>query len=114
VQTELNSNNNQEVLDTIHEFYEKVSELIKPVVNALKNIMNALTTTFLKAWEEVKFNISFFDKNVSRKRFVKLLMSIGYPRNMANQIAWNYHNKKGKYTILDFMVENRKRKDREV
>lgn len=31
---------------------------------------------------------------ISRKRFVKLLMSIGYQRNEANKIAWRYHEEK--------------------
>ena len=46
---------------------------------------------------------------ISRKRFVKLLMSIGYQRNEANKIVWRYHEEKGKYTFLDFIIESNKK-----
>ena len=51
-----------------------------------------------------------FEKmKISRKRFVKLLMSIGYQRNEANKIAWRYHEEKRKYTFLDFIIESNKK-----
>ena len=55
--------------------------------------------------------MNFFDKNISRKRFIKLLMSVGYQRNTANKIAWKYHKEKGEYTLLDFLIENQKKED---
>lgn len=97
---------------TLHEFANKVKEAIGPVVDALKNIMEVLSDSFLKAWEQVKFNTSFFDNNMSRKRFIKLLMSVGYQRNEANKIAWKLHSEKGHYTILDYMVKVREMEDR--
>lgn len=103
--------NNTELDTLIHEFVENVSEAIKPVIEAIKNIADSLTTAFLAAWKEVKFDINYFDKNISRKRFIKLLMSIGYQRNTANKIAWKYHEEKGEYTLLDFLIENRKKED---
>lgn len=103
--------NNTELNTLIHNFVETASEAIKPVIEAIKNIADSLSTAFLEAWKEVKFSIDFFDKNITRKRFIKLLMSIGYQRNEANKIAWKYHEEKGKYTILDFMIENRKKED---
>lgn len=103
--------NNEELNTLIHNFAETVSEAIKPVIEAIKNIVDSLSTAFLEAWKEVKFSMDFFDKNITRKRFIKLLMSIGYQRNEANKIAWKYHEEKGKYTILDFMIENRKKED---
>lgn len=103
--------NNPELNTLIHNFVETASEAIKPVIEAIKNIVDSLSTAFLEAWKEVKFSMDFFDKNITRKRFIKLLMSIGYQRNEANKIAWKYHEEKGKYTILDFMIENRKKED---
>lgn len=103
--------NNTELDTLIHEFAENVSEAIKPVLEAVKNIMDSLSTTFLEAWKEVKFDMSYFDKNISRKKFIKLLLSIGYQRNTANKIAWKYHKEKGEYTLLDFLIENRKKED---
>lgn len=103
--------NNTELDTLIHEFVENVSEAIKPVLEAVKNIMDSLSTTFLEAWKEVKFDMSYFDKNISRKKFIKLLLSIGYQRNTANKIAWKYHKEKGEYTLLDFLIENRKKED---
>lgn len=103
--------NNTELDTLIHEFVENVSEAIKPVLAAVKNITDSLSTTFLEAWKEVKFDMSYFDKNISRKKFIKLLLSIGYQRNTANKIAWKYHKEKGEYTLLDFLIENRKKED---
>ena len=103
--------NNTELDTLIHEFVETATEAIKPVIEAIKNIVDSLSTAFLEAWKEVKFDINYFDKNISRKKFIKLLMSIGYQRNTANKIAWKYHKEKGEYTLLDFLIENRKKED---
>lgn len=103
--------NNEELTNLVHEFVENVSEAIKPVIEAIKKIADSLSTAFLEAWKEVKFDMSYFDKNISRKRFIKLLMSIGYQRNTANKIVWKYHEEKGEYTLLDFLIENRKKED---
>ncbi len=103
--------NNTELDTLIHEFVENVSEAIKPILEAIKKIADSLSTTFLEAWKEVKFDMNYFDKNISRKRFIKLLISIGYQRNDANKIAWKYHEEKGEYTLLDFLIENQKKED---
>lgn len=102
---------NEELINLVHEFVEKVNEAMRPVLDAIKNIADSLSTAFLEAWKEVKFDMSYFDKNISRKRFIKLLMSIDYQRNDANKIAWKYHEEKGEYTLLDFLIENRKKED---
>ena len=58
---------------------------------------------------QMLYKIFIFEKmKISRKRFVKLLMSIGYQRNEANKIAWHYHAEKGRYTFLDFIKESNK------
>lgn len=103
--------NNTELTTLLNEFCENVNEAIKPVLEAIKNIMDSLSTAFLEAWKEVKFDMSFFEKNISRKRFKKLLMSIGYQRNDANKIVLKYHNEKREYTLLDFLIENKQKED---
>lgn len=103
--------NNTELDTLIHEFVENVSEAIKPILEAIKKLADSLSTTFLEARKEVKFDMNYFDKNISRKRFIKLLISIGYQRNTANKIAWKYHKEKGEYTLLNFLIENRKKED---
>lgn len=103
--------NNSELDTLIHEFVENVSEAIKPLIEAIKRIADSLSTAFLEAWKEVKFDMSYFDKNISKKRFTKLLMSIGYQRNIANKIVLKYHEEEGEYTLLDFLIENRKKED---
>lgn len=82
--------NNTELDTLIHEFVENVSEAIKPILEAIKKIADSLSTTFLEAWKEVKFDMNYFDKNISRKRFIKLL--IAALENAANIL--NLKNKK--------------------
>ena len=103
--------NNAEIIDLLNDLYENISEAIKSILDAIERLGKSLANTFLEAWEEVKYNMNFFDKNISRKRFIKLLMSVGYQRNTANKIAWKYHKEKGKYTLLDFLIENQKKED---
>lgn len=102
--------NNTELNAIVQDFVETVSEAMKPVLEIIKNIFDSLSTAFLEAWKETKFSMNFFNKNITRKKFIKFLMSIGYQRNEANKIAWKYNEEKGKYTILDFMIENKKRR----
>lgn len=103
--------NNAEIVKLVNELYDNIYEAIKPVVEAIKKLADSLSTAFLEAWKEVKYDINYFDKNISRKRFTKLLISIGYQRNDANKIAWKYHEEKGEYTLLDFLIENQKKED---
>ena len=103
--------NNTELNAIVHDFVETVSEAMKPVLEIIKNIFDSLSTAFLEAWKETKFSMNFFNKNITRKKFIKLLMSIGYQRNEASKIVWKYYEEKGKYTILDFMIESRKKED---
>lgn len=108
--------NNAEIVKLVNELYDNIREAITPIVEAIKKLADSLSTAFLEAWKEVKydinyFDINYFDINISRKRFTKLLISIGYQRNDANKIAWKYHEEKGKYTLLDFLIENRKKED---
>lgn len=92
----------------LKEFGEKVSEAMIPVVKAISNIANALTKAFVNVWEQIKPNL---DKQISRKRFIKLLMSQGVQRNEANKIAWEIHRRKGKYTIYDYLLTVKNKED---
>lgn len=103
--------NNAEIVKLVNELYDNIREAIIPIVEAIKKLADSLSTVFLEAWKEVKYDISYFDKNISRKRFTKLLISIGYQRNEANKITWKYHEEKGEYTLLDFLIENQKKED---
>lgn len=93
------------------EFGEKVSEAMVPVAKAISNIANALTKAFVDVWEQIKPKLSFLDKQISRKRFIKLLMSQGVQRNEANKIAWKIHKEKGKYTFLDYLLTVKNKED---
>ena len=103
--------NNAEIVKLVNELYDNIREAITPIVEAIKKLADSLSTAFIEAWKEVKYDINYFDINISRKRFTKLLISIGYQRNDANKIAWKYHEEKGEYTLLDFLIENQKKED---
>ena len=95
----------------IKELTDSFTKVFMPVVEAIRNISVTLCGVFTDTWKSIKEEMSNFEKmKISRKRFVKLLMSIGYQRNEANKIAWRYHKEKGKYTFLDFIIENNKKK----
>lgn len=101
-------NNTEDLSVALKEFGEKVSEAMIPVAKAISNIANALTKTFVNVWEQIKPNL---DKQISRKRFIKLLMSQGVQRNEANKIAWEIHRRKGKYTIYDYLLTVKNKED---
>lgn len=93
-------------------FTDTFCEAVGPIIDGIINIVKNLSMAFLEAWEETKSSMSFFDNTISRKRFIKLLMSGGYQRNEAKKIAWETHSKKGRYTILDYMVKVKEMEDR--
>lgn len=94
----------------IKELSDVFAKAFMPVAEAIKNISTTLCHTFIDTWESIKEKMPNFEEmKISRKRFVKLLMSIGYQRNEANKIAWRYHEEKGKYTFLDFIIESNKK-----
>lgn len=78
-------------------FGESISEVAISIVDVYSNIFN-------NVWSQVKEITKGLDKKISRKRFVKLLMSQGIQRNKANKIACEIHEKKGKYTLLDYVL----------
>lgn len=104
---------NQEVINQdLQKLKETFEEAIKPVAETLRIIFDNILQVFNNSWENVKKYISIFeDMKISRKRFIKLLMSIGYQRNEANKIAWSYHSRNGKYTMCDYLIERGKKED---
>ena len=71
---------------------------------AARSFIDVFSEVFKNAWESIKNVSEVLDKNISRKRFIKLLMSQGIQRNEANKIAWKVHAEKGKYTLLDYAL----------
>lgn len=89
---------NPESIDRMNEAFRKFGEAMGDVA---RSIVDVFSEAFSNAWETIKDISKILDKTVSRKRFVKLLMSRGFQRNEANQIAWEVHAKNGKYTLMD-------------
>lgn len=100
-----------ELQSLVNELYKNILEALTPVVEAIKKLTDSLPIAFLKAWEKVKFSTNFLDKNISRKRFSKLLMAIGYQRNEINKIVWECQKKEGKYTIKDYLIARNKKEE---
>lgn len=51
-----------------------------------------------------EISISYKPKNISKKRFIKLLMSRKIQRNAANELAKVFHVKRGYYSYLDLII----------
>lgn len=98
-------NDVQPIEKATKELGDAFKKALLPLTDVIENICKAYVNVF----ENLKDKIFIFEKmKISRKRFVKLLMSIGYQRNEANKIAWRYHAEKGRYTFLDFIKESNK------
>lgn len=100
----------KEIIKDLTNAFEKA---LTPICEGIQNLAQTLMEIFKDTWEDIKRTIPDFEEiRFSRKRFVKLLMSIGYQRNEANKIAWNYHKQKGKYTLLDFIKESNNKEEK--
>lgn len=98
-------NDVQPIEEATKELGAAFKKALLPLTDVIENICKAYVNVF----ENLKDKIFIFEKKkISRKRFVKLLMSIGYQKNEANKIAWRYHAEKGRYTFLDFIKESNK------
>ena len=86
-------------LEIMQEGFKKMGIAMKDLASAISQAMTGLVNN---VWNSIKPALSFLDKNISRKRFIKLLMSRGFQRNEATKIAWEVHKEKGKYTLLDY------------
>ena len=93
----------------IEEATKKLGDALKKALLPLTDVIENICKAYVNVFENLKDKIFIFEKmKISRKRFVKLLMSIGYQKNEANKIAWRYHAEKGRYTFLDFIKESNK------
>lgn len=93
----------------IEEATKELGDAFKKALLPLTDVIENICKAYVNVFENLKDKIFIFEKmKISRKRFVKLLMSIGYQRNEANKIAWHYHAEKGRYTFLDFIKESNK------
>ena len=78
--------------------FNKLGKAMSEVANVFVDLASK---AFSDAWDVLKkINL---DKKLTRKKFIKLLMSKGIQRNEANKIAWQIHQKYGKYTVGDLL-----------
>ena len=93
---------------------EKVSKVFADVGKACAMAMNSIINAFKEVVPKVLNTITLTyqrlnNKKVSRKRFIKLLMSKKIQRNEAQKIAKKYYEKQGYYSMFDVFVEWRKK-----
>ncbi len=98
---------NTESIDRMNEAFRNLGTAMGELARSIVDVFNE---AFSNAWEQIKA-LYFIDKTMTRKRFVKLLMSQGIQRNEANKIAWKVHAEKGKYTLLDYALAVKKKEE---
>ncbi len=54
--------------------------------------------------QSTEVNVSYKFKTISRKRFIKLLMARKIQRNVANEFAKYFLNKRGYYSYIDLAL----------
>ena len=89
------------------ESFKQVGELVGNVFNGVARVIKNVVEEITKCFQSIPAS-----KRISRKRFLKLLMSIGIQRNDAQKIVEKYHKKNGAYTYLDVLVEWRNFNDK--
>ncbi len=92
---------NQDSLDRMNEALKKFGESVGELARSIIDMFGDL---FSNVWEQLK-SVDILYKKLTRKRFIKLLMSQGIQRNEATKIAWKVHAEKGKYTVLDYLIQ---------
>lgn len=82
---------------------DAVAQSFSNVGRALASTINSIVDLFSNLWENIKkyIPVEQYNKRVSRKRFVKLLMSYRIQRNDANKIANEIHKQSGGYRLSD-------------
>lgn len=100
--------NEYEIIDVkaLGESFKQVGELIGNVFNGVVRVVKNVAEEITKCFQSIPVS-----KKISRKRFLKLLMSRGIQRNDAQRIVEKYHKKNGTYTYLDVLVELRNLND---
>ncbi len=97
--------------ESIDRMTKAFSQFGAAAAELVKSMAEVCSNAFTNAWEQIKNIDKALDKNISRKRFVKLLMSQGIQRNEANKIAWKVHAEKGKYTLKDLVLTVKNKED---
>lgn len=88
------------------EFAKTFSLLQKMLANSVNNIISICQQISAKVIGIIsKIDFNKINKRLSRKRFIKLLMSNQIQRNNANKIADYYFNKQGYYCLFDLIRE---------
>jgi len=98
----MNDNSKYELVNV-----ESFSQTFREIGKQLANCVNSLAKSILTIWESVKESMidPIFNKKISRKRFIKLIMSKGIQRNQANILANKYHKRNGGYTFGNVLIE---------
>lgn len=92
---------------------ENFSNAMKEAGKMVATTLNAIIDVFKRVAETVSHSLenTIFSKKVTRKRFIKLLMSHGIQRNKANKIANYYHKKDGYYLLINVYTEVKNEKN---
>lgn len=89
---------NQKEINNLSNAFNNFGKAMSEVAYAFVDLASKV---FSNTWDVLKkINL---DKQLSRKKFIKILMSKGIQRNEANKIAWEIHQKYGKYTVGDLL-----------
>lgn len=82
---------------------DAVADSFSNIGRTFANVMNGIIKIFQDVWDAIKdyIPVDIYNKNISRKRFIKLLMSYKIQRNDANKIANELHKQKGMYKLGD-------------
>lgn len=82
---------------------DAVADSFSNIGRVLANTLNGIIKLIQDLCEVVKdyMPTKIYNKNISRKRFIKMLMSYKIQRNDAKKIAYELHKQKGMYKLGD-------------
>lgn len=89
-------------VEQVGKSFEQVGKTIAECFNNIAKVFHNILEIIKKSFPTIS---EISSKNISRKRFIKLLMSDGIQRNQANKIANKYHKKQGEYKFIDVLTE---------
>lgn len=90
-------------VDDVAETFSEVGKMLANLLNNTISIFQQISTEVMDIISKIDFNR--INKKLSRKRFIKLLMSNKIQKNKANKIADYYFNKQGYYCLFDLIRE---------
>lgn len=96
-------------VDAISDSFKNVGRVCGECINSIARIFHDLLETMKKTYPSI-FEMS--SKRISRKRFIKLLMSNGIQRNQAVKLANKCHSENGEYKFIDVLIEWRNHNDK--